>query len=187
MIDIRKAKSQKKLNEKHQIEQRKEEKVENPDPNLIAAIEAARKNKEDRSVNTDTMTINENENAIVKTVPIDYEPTRIEISNYPNSNKHDKATQSPHRERKLLNKGNKADVNGQRKNSQISDENFFGQYRPPALVFNSELDRQQQNNNGVIDSNKIVNEIKTKQTYLNFRMEYLTLAVQNQEFIEGDS
>lgn len=139
-----------------------------------------RKNMEERSVNTDLSGPNQ-QNAIVQTVAIDYEPTRIEISDNNQLNSNNKAsTQAP------ANKQQKRGI--VKAHEDFLNENlFFGGYQPPALFFNSELDgRQNTVNPSNIDSKqRMVNEMNNKKSYLNFRMEYLSVAVRNQEFIEG--
>lgn len=150
----------------------KSQKEDNESGTVKRRIEQeSRKKREDRSINTE---LSHQQNAIVQTVPIDYQETRVELSDYANSNKTDKATQSPHRERKLRPKT---------KDERLDEEKFFEEFRPPPLFFNSELDAKSPHH--AADSKQLVTEIKSKQSYLSVRMEYLSMAVRNQELLEG--
>ena len=150
-------------------------------PPLDLNYDEMRKKREERSVNTiEPPKTTTNENAIVQTTPIDYKETRIEISDYANSNKLDKATQSPNRQRKLKvdDKEKKGGVI-----KQVSDENFFGEYRPPPLFFNSQLDGKRASS--TVDSNQLVSEVKNKQSFIDVRMAYLNEALKNQDYLES--
>lgn len=148
--------------------------IEGQGPNELITDAAGRKNMEERSVNTDLSGPNQ-QNAIVQTVAIDYEPTRIEISDNNQANSNNKTTP-----------GNKQQKRGVVKAHEdfLNENLFFGSYQPPALFFNSELDGRQ-NTSNVESKQRMVNEMNNKKSYLNFRMEYLSVAVRNQEFIEG--
>jgi hypothetical protein len=122
-----------------------------------------------------------NPNSMIQKMPINYKDAQVQISDYLNSSKVDKSTQSPKRERKLK-LGEKEEESSLYIIKQIPDENFYGEYKPPPLFFNSELSKTDL----AVDSSRLVDDILNKQSFINNRIEYLNDALKKQEDIESE-
>lgn len=154
--------------------------IEEPETGEITVYEVKNEPKNKNAIKKDSDTIN-NPNSMIQKMPINYKDAQVQISDYLNSSKVDKSTQSPKRERKLK-LGEKDEESSLYIIKQIPDENFYGEYKPPPLFFNSELSKTDL----AVDSSRLVDDILNKQSFINNRIEYLNDALKKQENIESE-
>ena len=110
--------------------------------------------------------------ALIQTVKIDYKDAQIQISDYPNSGKKDKSTQSPQSKRKYpIEKVNEEKTKTENiyNIKHVQDEFAFNHYCPPPLHYNSKNDTQL-----TVSNNTAVTMILNQNVYINKRVEYLS-------------
>jgi hypothetical protein len=188
--------SQRRLKESKAIEKTvntskksEESKEEN---NLPEAKETLHYNlKKKTSVSSNTVETMAKNDALIQTIKIDYKDAQIQISDYPNSGKKNKSTQSPNTKRKYpLEKMDKEE--GKNENLEniysvkhVQDEFAFNHFCPPALHYNSKNDTLLNSNNNN-STNTVVNMILNQNLYINKRVEYLSEVANEFEEEIGD-
>ena len=191
--------SSKPLDKPKVIETRKEEQEEKEirlEPDQETYLYNLKKKTSQASSNTiETMGKND---ALVQTVVIDYKDAQIQISDYPNSSKKDKSTQSPNTKRKFppppeekkQQQQPPADVYHVK---HVQDEFVFNHFCPPALHYNSKNDDSKNTlksssvqNVNLEQNNTAVTMILNQNVFINKRIEYLNEAADHEETICED-
>lgn len=161
--------------------------------------------KKTSQVSTNTpKSLNQND-ALVQTVSIDYKDAQIQISDYPNSNKKDKSTQSPTLKRKEIPIAEKAQPAEVFHIKRVQDEFAFNHFCPPPLQYNSEtqtkailqtnIEQTQFQNINKLNQMKVddqqgnqstVTTIINQSVFINKRIEYLNSAAGQEEDLEPE-
>jgi hypothetical protein len=159
----------------------KETDVDEKQPVVYEVVK--KKPKEDEK---STRTNEAKKNALLQTIPIDYTDAHVQISDYLNSSKVDKSTQSPKAKKSSRQtQPPQTDVDSSKilLVKHLPGENFFTQYCPPPLHFNSDLTTGNRADSST-NPQQLVNQVYERQTFLNDRIEYLNEALEYEEFLE---